>query len=453
MRSSTSDLTPGRTGRHGSHSFAITTLGCKVNQYESDLMAAQLQLQGCMECTPRDGVDLCIVNTCTVTKRASVQSRQAIRRMSRAHPRARLIVTGCYAQNAPEEIAGLEGVAGIVGNTHKDMIPLMADRAPTVPLPLVLRQDISRHTLFSTPPLTVCGRRARPLLKIQDGCSAFCTYCIVPHTRGPSRSMPGKEVITHLRQLRALGFEEAVLTGIHIGCWGLDFSPSTSLLHLLKEIERVPDTPCIRLSSLNPNEVTSDFLRQVEASDRLRPHFHLSLQSGDDEILRKMHRPYSRQGFRDIVYALKDLLPDAAIGVDVLVGFPGESERAFENTCILLGELPVSYLHVFPFSPRTGTPANRYPHQVAPDVLNRRCGKLRSVGRKKRTAFYTSMIGKKLEFVVEGPVKNCATLWKGVSANYVPALFEPVDSAAGKSISAVVQEVTSENRVLAQCNA
>jgi len=341
--------------------FVIKTLGCKVNRSESDNLASAFRRKGLLELEtdadkaapgiPSDRVDVCVVNTCTVTEKASMQSRQAIRQAIRAYPHARIVVTGCYAQTQPEEILAIEGVSHVIPQQDKASVltaVFSESRASECTGTLTPTSPWPDASAFS--PEETRGSRTRTVLKVQDGCNAHCTYCIVPKARGKSRSMPTPRVISNLHALSRAGYQEVVLSGIHLGCYGLDFSPPSSLLALLENIDALGIMRRVRLSSIEPGELSDDIIDLVARSKAFCRHFHIPLQSGDDAVLRRMGRLYTRSFFGDIVQMVHARIPDAAIGVDVLVGFPGESDAAFENTFNLIDSLPVSYLHVFPFS-------------------------------------------------------------------------------------------------------
>ena len=408
--------------------YTITTLGCKANQSESDAIARQLQRAGWVPARPEETADICIVNTCTVTGKASMQSRQAARQAIRSHPGARVIVTGCYAQTEPEALEIIEGVSDIIGQTRKEQIPEM-----------ILRSETSSSILEITPPtegsdhkdnhgpVSDMGSRSRPFLKIQDGCNAFCTYCIVPYARGRNRSMKIEDVLKEIRRMGREGYHEIVLTGIHIGYYGTDLSPPSSLSVLLSRILALPDTPRIRLSSIEPGELTDAIIQLVAGSDRFCRHFHIPLQSGDDTVLKRMHRPYGRAFFRELVLNVRDRVPDAGIGADILIGFPGETEDAFEQTYALIEQLPVTYLHVFPYSPRKGTPAYQYPDRVPIDIIKERCRRMRVLGIKKKQAFYRQSLGKEVEIVLEGRKTGTGGFLKGMTSNYIPVLIRAED--------------------------
>jgi threonylcarbamoyladenosine tRNA methylthiotransferase MtaB len=406
--------------------FKIITLGCKVNQAESAGIARQLQDRAAEAAVGEDPVDMYIINTCTVTAKASMQSRQAVRQALRAHPDARIVVTGCYAQTAPQEIRDIPGVELVLGNDGKHRIAEILSNRPADARKMIDGMPAGTDNPWPLSP--VRDDRARPLLKIQDGCNARCSYCIVPLARGTSRSLPQENVLRCIRRLGDAGYPEVVLTGIHLGHYGLDLMPPSDLLTLLKRIRQQELVQRVRLSSIEPLELTDELIAFAADSRNettaICPHFHVPLQSGDNEILRRMRRPYTREIFRDRVLGIRRHFPDASIGVDVLVGFPGETAAAFDSTCSLLKQLPVTYLHVFPFSPRKGTPADRMPDPVPADVLKARCRRLRAIGSKKKTDFYNRFSAKILEVVAETVADAENGLIKGTSANYIPVMFK-----------------------------
>ncbi len=433
------------------HRFTITTLGCKVNQYESEALAQKLSDDGQWVISrDKEIADLCIINTCTVTQKASMQSRQAIRQAIRSHPKARIIVTGCYAQTEPDEINKIKGVHHVIGHFDKHKLPdmILAGKENILPSP-DLEQKIHH---FNPMPSVGLGYRTRPFLKIQDGCNDFCTYCIVPYARGPSRSLPPERVLDNINKIHQACYHEVVLTGIHLGNYGIDLGKrKADLLDLLNRIRKTCTIDRVRLSSIEPFELTEDIIKFVAQSGsgpaKICHHFHIPLQSGDDFILKKMHRPYSRSFFIDLVEKIHKLLPDCAIGVDTLIGFPGESDRAFENTYSLIEQLPVSYLHVFPFSPRKGTPAYSYPDKVNSNVIRERCQKMRTLGKLKRNVFYNKFKGKTLEILIEGKQKKSTNLLKGITSNYIPVLVKGEDKLKNTMANVTIDEVNDNSQV------
>jgi threonylcarbamoyladenosine tRNA methylthiotransferase MtaB len=427
--------------------FTITTLGCKVNQSESDAMTHQLKNSGWHPVPPKEKADLCIINTCTVTQKASMQSRQAVRQAIRSNPGARIVVTGCYAQTEPDEIDKINGVHHIIGHADKSKIPDMVLSKKETPYPRLIRQNIFSEHNFEQTSAAVSGNRTRPFLKIQDGCDSFCTYCIVPYARGRSRSMPIENVLENIKQFQQAGSHEVVLTGVHLGAYGLDLSPKTDLTELLHRICESNPIDRVRLSSIEPNELTDDLIQLVAKAEIFCHHFHLPLQSGDDLILKKMHRPYTRSLFRNQIIKINEWLPDAAIGVDTLIGFPGETEKAFENTYSLINELPVTYLHVFPFSARKGTPASSYPQQVDSKTIKARCKKMRGLGLEKKNAFYKKFTGKPVEILIEDKRDKSTGLLKGISSNYIPVHVTGEDILKNTLVHVRIDSVKIDNNV------
>ncbi|MGD8367648.1 MAG: tRNA (N(6)-L-threonylcarbamoyladenosine(37)-C(2))-methylthiotransferase MtaB [Desulfobacterales bacterium] len=425
--------------------FSIITLGCRVNQCESDSLAQHLTENGWIDPGTESPRDLVVVNTCAVTGKAAMQSRQAVRRAVREHPGAKIVVTGCYAQTAPEDFQNIKGVGAVCGNAEKCRIPEMIAQDSDASV-----SDIALHRSFDPVRVPFSTNRTRPVLKIQDGCNAFCTYCIVPHARGRSRSMPEADVVSHVRLLEKAGFCEVVLSGIHLGAYGMDFSPQSSLKSILQRIERETSIPRIRLSSIEPGELDTGIIELAASSDRICPHFHVPLQSGDNEILRKMGRPYSAEAFEDLIFHLRRQVPDAAIGADVLVGFPGETTASFHRTHSLIERTPLTYLHVFPFSARPGTPAFHFSGRISHGEIQERCRQLRETARRKRIRFLDAMVGRRLSALVESKRDPGSGHLKATTPNYATVLLEGPDSLKNRIVSCRIQRRIDELRVLGE---
>ena len=429
--------------------YSIITLGCKVNQHESEVIAQHLKASGWSCSNKNENADLFLINTCTVTQSASMQSRQAVRRAIRTNPKARIIVTGCYAQIEPDEIKKIKGVHDIIGNDCKYKIPEIIasfdgeDRL----CPESLSQDIYDEFEFKEIPADFFGNRTRPFLKIQDGCNAFCTYCIIPYARGRSRSMPVETVLKNIRQLKKAGYREVVISGIHLGCYGLDLLPKTSLSELIRDVSGLKIIDRVRLSSIEPVELTEDIIKLVAESDNICRHFHIPLQSGDNLILNRMHRGYTRSFFSELIVNINKLIPDAAIGLDILPGFPGETDEAFENTYSLVKDLPVSYLHVFPFSPRKGTQAYSYTDKVHTKVIRARCRKMRELGMDKKKEFYERFNGKTVEVLVENKRDRASNLLKGLTSNYIPVKISGNDDLKNRIVKILIKETKGSSPV------
>jgi threonylcarbamoyladenosine tRNA methylthiotransferase MtaB len=423
--------------------FKITTLGCKVNQAESEAIAQDLLSSKWLTARDLQEADICIVNTCAVTQKAAMQSRQAVRRAIRANPNAQIVVTGCYAQTAPQEIKAIDGVNYIVGHGEKHtigrMIRTTGDGVPGHGISIC--GDIRKKRPFASMPIADTVLRTRPFLKIQDGCDAFCTYCIVPHARGRSRSMPLESVLDNIGKLAKAGFREVVLTGIHLGVYGHDLSPVTNLSTAMERIRELMPIDRVRLSSIEPFDFTGKILDQAVKSDIFCRHFHIPLQSGDAEILNNMGRPYSPRFFSELINKINRLMPDAAIGADVLIGFPGENESAFENTYKLVEKLPISYLHVFPFSARPGTRAADLPDKVDAGIIKDRCERMRILGNEKRMKFYQEFIGQELQILIETKREASTNFLKGISSNYLPVLIDAGDKLKNKIVYVKIQKL------------
>lgn len=375
-------------------SFYIRTFGCRANQADSAGIRAALAP------LPETGdwrrADLVVVNSCTVTHRSDREVRQVVRRLHGGNPEARIVVTGCYAQRDPEAVAALPGVRLVVGNAERARLPeLLRETADSGPA-RVCWSPVDTAAECPLPPMGRTGGKTRPLVKIQDGCDSACAYCIVPKVRGPGRSARPEAVLAEIAALTAAGFREIVLTGVHLGAYGRKRGDHPDLAELLERIVRIPGLGRVRLSSIEPMDFDPGIIRLAAAGPVIAHHFHIPLQSGCDRILRLMHRPYRTARYRELVGEIVRLLPDAAIGTDVLVGFPGETEEDFAAGCALLEELPLAYLHVFPFSPREGTEAFALPGRVAPRALARRVERVLAIGRAKSAAFRRRFAGRTL---------------------------------------------------------
>lgn len=424
--------------------YKIYTLGCKVNQSESDQLASMLMRAGIPPAADDDAVSLCVINTCAVTGKAAAQSRQAVRRLRRSHPDATTVVVGCDARIEPqafERIAGVDAVNGSLGARELARIVNIGSGNGRL---------TDKATAETFQPISLSSQRTRPFLKVQDGCDAHCSYCIVPRARGGSRSIPLEAVLGRLAAFESAGFREVVLTGIHLGAYGRDFNPPLSLEGLVRHILDADFKLRLRLSSIEPAEISDEIITLVAGSDNLCRHFHIPLQSGDNTILKKMCRPYDRQTFARVIERLAARIPDCAIGVDVLVGFPGETEAAFARTYDLIASLPVTYLHVFPFSPRPGTPAAKFPGRIAPEVLKQRCARMRRLGRDKRGAFYRRFVGQQVQVLVEGTRDRASGGLKGVSDHYLSVHFDGIDDLMNRMVRVTVERLGRDGNLQGQ---
>jgi len=425
---------------------AISTLGCKVNQYESAGILEKLDKTIFLPVPFHTKADCYIINTCTVTGRTDYQSRQIIRRAIRINPDASIIVTGCYAQVAPEDIARIPGVTLIAGTAEKENISQIIKHLVKGD-PQLLVSDIRQAREFSRlSPLKFPGR-TRAFLKIQDGCNSFCSYCIVPYARGPSKSLPEREVFHKIKTLARTGYREMVLTGIHLGVYGEDLVPPSNLINVLSYVEKNKSVERLRLSSIEITEITDDMIRLMKKSSTVCRHLHIPLQSGDDRILSAMRRNYDSAFFKKRMEEIHQALPDIALGIDVMVGFPGEGEEAFTTTLKLVEELPVAYLHVFPYSERPGTPAKELPGKVNEVVKKKRSEIMRNLGRLKTNTFAERFIREELAVLVEDKKDKDTGFMKGFSDNYIPVVIRNGNSSLVNHIVNVIPDESRDGKL------
>ncbi len=390
--------------------------------------------------------DCYIINTCTVTGRTEYQSRNLIRRAIRKNPAACIIVTGCYAQVAPRDLARIPGVTLIAGNAEKDHIPRLMERLAKGD-PQLIVSDICEAKEFSgLKPLKFAGH-TRAFLKIQDGCNSFCSYCVVPYARGHSRSLSRVDVLKEIETLARADYREIVLTGIHLGVYGQDLAPPSNLYEIMKHVDKNKLVRRLRLSSIEITEISDDMTRLMAEGTTLCKHLHIPLQSGDDAILSAMKRNYDSAFFNDRLRVISQVIPDIALGLDVMVGFPGEGEKQFDNTVRLIAELPVAYLHVFPYSERPGTAASGLPGSVAETTKKRRAEILRKLGQEKRNVFARRFVGKKLSVLIEGKKDRDTGLMRGLSDNYIPVAIEDGNSSLVNRVLNVIPAYSLEGKL------
>ena len=404
---------------------AFYTLGCKLNYAETSAIGKKFLDRGYEVVEFGSPADVCVINTCSVTGRADRESRQIIRRAVRTSQKPFVIVTGCYAQLEPNEIAAVPGVDLILGSREKfDLFDYVGTLERSL-YPHVFVSPIETADDFGTAVSTTVGERTRAFLKIQDGCDYNCSFCTIPLARGPSRSQGGDMTVIQARELVAQGYKEIVLTGVNVGDY--DRRSGGGLLPLLQRLTEIDGLERIRISSIEPNLITAEILDFVASSRKVCSHFHIPLQSGCDEILKGMRRRYTTGQYRQLVERIRNRLPDCAIGVDVIVGFPGETDDRFAQTCTFLNELPYSYLHVFTYSERPNTPAAKYPNHVEPRIRYKRNETLRMLGLGKKRQFYENMVGAAATVLCEKD--NDGSMRFGFTDNYV-RVGVPLDAAA-----------------------
>jgi threonylcarbamoyladenosine tRNA methylthiotransferase MtaB len=379
---------------------SIHTLGCKLNFAETAAIGQQFLDRGFELVEFGREADVCVINTCTVTEHADRECRQIIRRALRSPREPLVVVTGCYAQLTPEEIASIEGVGLVLGAREKFDLFKYLPEARKGSAPAVFVSDIGMVDDFGPAYSTAAVGRTRAVLKIQDGCDYTCAFCTIPLARGASRSQSEAETVEQARMLVASGYKEIVLTGVNVGDYGR--KTGEDLLALLKQLVALEGLRRLRISSIEPNLLSEELIDFARESPVLCNHFHIPLQSGDDEILRRMRRRYTAGRYEELIERVKERIPDCGIGVDVIVGFPGETQSHFERTYELLNRLPISYLHVFTYSQRPNTPAAEYEGAVDVRERKERNNRLRMLSQKKRHAFYESLIGRSVEVLTEG---------------------------------------------------
>lgn len=398
-----------------SQKVALHTLGCKLNFSETSTIGNQFLQKGFSIVDFKDKADVYVFNTCTVTENAEKECRQLVRKVLRSNPEAYVIVTGCYAQLRSEEIAAIEGVDAVLGSNEKfEIFSLLNDfnKKELSCIYVSPKEDLNSFGLASS---TDADSRTRAYFKIQDGCDYKCTFCTIPLARGKSRSMDPELVVTEFTKLVQQGYKEIILTGVNVGDYGKSFD--LLFYDLLKRLVDVEGDFRIRISSIEPNLLTDEIINLTAGTDKICKHFHIPLQSGSNTILKSMQRRYKVEDYKNVVEKVKSAIPDCGIGVDVIVGYPGETEKEFLETYSFLLDLPISYLHVFTYSQRPETKAISMDNQVDPAERKRRNKMLRILSDKKKNYFYNQMIGKDLEVLFES--KNDDNFIKGFSSNYV----------------------------------
>jgi threonylcarbamoyladenosine tRNA methylthiotransferase MtaB len=400
--------------------IAVTTLGCKINQYDSAVIRSRLEEKHSF--VPFDEqADCYIINTCTVTDRADWEARQLVRRAKRRSPSSKVLLTGCYAQVSPGEVARVPGVDFVVGlNRLDDLVRLV--ETTDLNSPRIHVSDVQRQR-----GVPVLGTRALPghtraFLKIQEGCNYTCTYCIIPSARGLSRSVAPREVLNQVRLLADAGYAEIVLTGIHLGGYGQDLTPKMDLTALVEMLGDSRLVRRIRLSSLDPREVPDRLLDLMACSEVICPHLHICAQAGEDAILKQMRRNYDTAYYRELLSKTRERLPEAALGSDIIVGFPGESDEQFESSLTYFASLPLTYFHVFPYSARRGTAASILPDPLAIPIKRARAQRMRQLGAQKKEQFCQTFRGRRMPVLIEEKIDRGSGGRRGFSRNYLPII-------------------------------
>ena len=437
--------------------YYIVNFGCRAAKADGAGIERQLVDRGLARVASAEEAEVIVLNTCTVTAAADQDARAAIRRFRRDKPEAKILVTGCYAQRAPEEIAALDGVTWVVGNSHKHQIGnIVAGGFQPNFLPLhdfnatqndsifratIYASDIFAHTELQAAPVFDGIERTRPNLKIQDGCDNRCSFCVIPFVRGQSRSLSTESILREVEALEHAGYREIVISGINLGRWGRDLENPERFPNLLRTILDRTSIEKLRLSSVEPMDWTDDLIGLIASSPRIAKHAHVPLQSGSDAILRKMHRKYRPWHYAEKIEKIRKTMPDAAIGADVMVGFPGEKEELFRESLAFIESLPFTYLHVFTYSPRPGTPAADMPNQVPVQEAHARNRIMREAAGVKNVAFRQSFIGRTLQAITlaRGHTRSL----EGLTDNYLKVYLES-DNEPNRWIEVEVKALTSQ---------
>ncbi|MBQ2696549.1 MAG: tRNA (N(6)-L-threonylcarbamoyladenosine(37)-C(2))-methylthiotransferase MtaB [Clostridia bacterium] len=415
---------------------AIATLGCKVNQYESEAVQEQFTRAGYTAVDFSETADVYVINTCTVTHLSDRKSRQMIRRAKQMNPQAVLAVMGCYAQTNPEAVKEISDVDIVIGTEGRNRLVELVEQFIKERNPIDLVHDLAKDCGFE--PLFIDGseqEHTRAFLKVQDGCNQFCSYCIIPYARGRIRSRSVADTVSEAKRLADAGFCELVLTGIHLASWGKDSGEGT-LLKLLEALQQVPGISRIRLGSLEPTLCDEAFVEGISRLSKVCHHFHLSLQSGCDATLKRMNRKYTSAQYREAVLRLKNAMPDAAFTTDVIVGFPGETEEDFEASYQFVDSLILADAHIFKYSPRQGTPAANMPNQIPPEVKEERSRRLLRLTETNKQNFAKQYVGKTEEVLFEQLALE--GLYEGKTRNYLTVRAKSIDDITGKSMEVCI---------------
>lgn len=401
---------------------AFATLGCRVNQYETEAMTEKFIKEG-YDIVPFEGyADVYVINTCTVTNMGDKKSRQMISRARRENSDAVIAVVGCYSQVAPGEVSEIEGVDVVLGTRNKGDIVYWVNRAREEKKKIVEVSDVLKNNTFEDLNIDEYQDRTRAFLKIQDGCNRFCSYCLIPFARGAVCSKPPEKVIKEVKELSAHGFKEIILSGIHIASYGVDIDGDWSLLHILEEIDKVEGIERVRIGSIDPQFFTEGVIERITSLKKLCPHFHLSLQSGCDETLKRMNRRYTTYEYKKIVEELRKNIKDVSITTDIIVGFPGETEEEFNKTYEFLSEIKLSKMHIFKYSPRTGTKAAEMKEQINGNIKEERSRKLIELDKKQEKEFMNKFLVERMDVLYEQRCSAIEGAYEGYTPNYIKVI-------------------------------
>jgi threonylcarbamoyladenosine tRNA methylthiotransferase MtaB len=422
---------------------AFYTLGCKVNQYETEAMIESFEKSGYEIVDYSEYADVYIINTCTVTNMGDRKSRQIIRKARDRNPEALVAVVGCYSQIAPGEVLEIPEVSLVVGTNERSRMVELVEHAMRKKEKLNMVSDIMKVREFEDMPIKNYRNRTRAFLKIQEGCDQYCTYCIIPYARGHVRSRKPDSIMAEVKELAESGFREIVLTGIHVASYGKDLG-NTSLIDIIEKVHEIDGIQRIRMSSVEPNIITDGFIERLSRLPKICRHFHLSLQSGCDETLKRMNRKYTTGEYRSVVAKLREVFADVAITTDLIVGFPGETEEEFKRTVDFIEEIAFSSMHVFKYSQRSGTPAARYSNQIKPQVKDARSKVVTAIARKNEEKFKKAFIGRSKSVLYEHVIDDEQLLFEGLTDNYIRVVSESQEDIKGKIIETILMELKED---------
>ena len=420
---------------------AFITLGCKVNQYETNAMAQQFIEKGYKIVEHTEKADIYIVNTCTVTNMSDRKSRQMLRREKELNKDAIIVACGCYAQTAKEELEQMEEIDLVLGNNEKKDIVKYVEKYIESKIPETKTEDVMQQKEFIEFGDVIFTEKTRAVIKIQDGCDRFCSYCIIPYARGRVRSRKPEHVISEITEIAKNGIKEVVITGIHIASYGKDFNNGYKLIDLLEEINTIKGIERIRLGSIEPLIITEEFVERLKKLEKVCHQFHLSLQSGCDETLKRMNRRYTTEQFKEIAHLLRKNFSDAILTTDIIVGFPGESEEEFKTTYKFLEEIKFYKMHIFKYSPRKGTKAEKMENQVDGNKKEERSKKLIELSNKNEKEYNQKYIGQEVEVLFEEEKNG---VWQGHTKNYILAHYKTSENVENQIIKLKCKKIAEE---------
>lgn len=420
---------------------AFATLGCRVNVYESEAMTEKFIREGYEVVDFSEKADVYVINTCSVTNMGDKKSRQIIGRARRQNNEAIIAAVGCYSQIAPKEVSSIEGVDVVLGTRNKGDIVYFVNKAKEERKPQIEVSGVLKNKKFENLKIEDYREKTRAFLKIQDGCNRFCTYCLIPYTRGAVCSKDFKVVLNEIKQLAEHGFKEIILSGIHTASYGLDLEGNVTLISLLEEIENIDGIERVRIGSIEPAFFTPEVVEKIKNMKKLCPQFHLSLQSGCTSTLKRMNRRYTADEYEEIVKVLRDNLKDVSITTDVIVGFPGETEEEFNETYEFLKRNKLTKTHIFKFSPRTGTKAHDMENQIDGKIKEERSKKLIALNKINEREFTKSLVGRTMDVLIEQEFKGEEGIYEGYTRNYVKVHVKGIsEKEIGKIINVKILE-------------